>query len=465
MGTTITRMSRRHVLKGAAATTLGLPLLEAMLDRNGEAYADGTPLARRLIVFHCPTALRSSPSRETDGEGLTPTRTGFGYDLRSCLQPLAELGLQRDVSAVSGLFAPPFDAPGGYKSDYHGFAMRSVLTGVRHGFSGYYAEPKGVSVDQVVAEALGAATPFRSLVYQIDPNRDLGLSIQRRATGGFSIVHAQTSPAQAYRTLLTNLPSGQPDPAGSLERRLRLSSLSFARDGIAGLAGRLGASDRQKLEQHLEHVRALEKRLLATATSPGGCRALAFPAADPPNVGVEPDQERRADLFIELIALAVTCQLTHSIFLAGTDRLSRTGMLHELWRNRGGLHAAVQHSAPQAELDRANRWFVGKYARLLASLKAIREGTGTALDTSAAIFVMEGGKAGRAADGGRDPNHSTDNMCMLVAGRAGGLRPGQHVVARDRHPAAVFNTALRALGISRQMGDIADHVPQLFVGP
>ena len=58
-----------------------------------------------------------------------------------------------------------------------------------------------------------------------------------------------------------------------------------------------------------------------------------------------------------------------------------------------------------------------------------------------------------------NPNHSTDNMVMLVAGRAGGLKAGQHIVAKDKHPAHVFNTALQALGISKNLGEISGTVP------
>ncbi len=457
-----TKIGRRELLRGAASTVIGLPLLESMLDGNGTAYADGGPLARRLVVFFCPTSLR--PSSSNPNEAFTPTRTGFGYDLKTCLQPLADFGLQQDVSAVSGLFAAPTDAPGGYKSDYHSYAARVVLTGTRHGFTTQYT-PMGQSVDQIVAETIGSQTRFPSLTYQIDPTRGIGLSVQKRSGGGFGIVQAQTSPTQGYRALVTNLTPGQPDTAGDLNRRLRVSSLSFARDQITALSGRLGARDRQSLDLHLDQVRSLEQRLLAAQPAAGGgCKAIEIPGTDPPNIGSAPDQDKRADLLIDLIGLAVSCQLTHSILIAGADRLVEAGMLHDLWKHLGGLHAQVQHGGNNAELDKANRWFVSKYARLVAKIKSIAEGTATALDNSVVVFAMEGGKAGRAADGGGDANHSTDNMVMLVAGRAGGLKPGQHVVAKDKHPAVVWNTGLRAIGISRELGEIRGQVPELFVG-
>jgi hypothetical protein len=55
---------------------------------------------------------------------------------------------------------------------------------------------------------------------------------------------------------------------------------------------------------------------------------------------------------------------------------------------------------------------------------------------------------------------------MLVGGRAGGLRSGQHVslAGRDLHPAAVMNTAMRAVGVPQDLGDITDRVDELLTG-
>lgn len=460
----LSRLTRRRLLRGACSTVVGLPLFECLLNEHGTAYADGEELPKRFVLFYCPTSL--VPSGGDPSERLTPTVLGPGHDLPYCLQPLGDLGVDADISAVSGLFVPPFDAPGGYDSDYHGNGYQAMLSGLRHGFQGEGWELWGPSVDQLAAATLGAGTAFPSLVLQVDPDRaGYGVSFAKRADGSFWYVEAQTSPARAYSSLFSSFMPAAAPVADDLEQRLRSSSLSYVKDQLGALNAQLGSADRQRLELHLTQVRALEQRILQLASHPQGaqCADPLTPATDPAEVSPSvPDQEARSQLFIDLVQMALACDMTRVVSLSMTDKLTGAGMAHPLWSHIGGLHADVQHASTNADLDEANRWFVAQYAGLLAKLKAVTEGAGTLLDQSAALFLMEGGKGGRAADGGGDQNHSTDNMVMLLAGRAGGLKPGQHIVApADTHVAAVMNTALRAVGVNETLGEIPGFVDGL----
>jgi len=473
----IQRPGRRAFLRGAAGTVIGLPLLESMLDGNGVAHADGTALPCRYFMSQCPTALVTSGSTE---EGLTPTQAGFDYDITPVLQPLADHAVQSDVSVISGLFVAPLDVPGGYDVDYHGQATYAIMTGLRSGFSGVNWRPQGLTADQVVANAVGAATLHPYLYYQLDPQPE-GHAICYEETTGFDgeprVVYRgitpQVSPSLAYRSLFMNFvpPDDEPDPQAELERRLRVSSLSYAGDQITALQARLGATDRQLLDEHLTRVRELEMRLLATPTPTGaGCADPMLPDDDPPELGPDlPDQDARADLFVDLIQMAFACDMTRVLSLGGASALTGSGMRHELWNKTGGLHGEVQHSAAQAELDAANRWFVDVYARVIASFAAVPEGAGSMLDNVAAMFVMEGGKGLtpdplRSGDGGGDSNHSVDNAVMLLAGRSGGLQSGQHLdlTGEDLHPAVVMNTAMRAVGVDETLGEISGTLDVLF---
>ncbi len=471
--------TRRAFLRGAAGTVIGLPLLECMLDGNGLAHADGSELPCRWFLMHCPTSLVVSGSHD---EALTPTQSGFGWAITPVLQPLADHGIKDEVSVISGLFCAPLDVPGGYNVDYHGQAMYAVLTGVRSGFSGVTWRPQGWSPDQLVAQAIGTQTLHPYLYYQLDPQPE-GASICYEQTRGFSDeppivfqgITPQVSPALAYASLFSTFspPGNEPDPQAELERRLRVSSLSYAGEQLTALQTRLGAADKQTLAQHLDKVRELEMRLLADTVPPGaGCADPMLPADDPPDLGQDlPDQEARAALFVDLIQMAFACDMTRVLTLGGASAITGTGMRHAQWNAVGGLHGEVQHASPQANLDAANRWFVDVYARVVASFAEIPEGTGTMLDNVAASFVMEGGKGltadpNRSGDGGGDPNHSVDNAVMMLAGRAGGLAAGQHLnlSGQDLHPAVVLNTAMAALGVDQTLGEVTGTVDALFQG-
>lgn len=457
------RSSRRMFLRGAAATVVSLPLMEFMLNDDGTALADGTTFPCRYLCFYSPTSL--APSGPTRPDGLTPQVEGRGFDFNYCLQPLSERGLEAEVSAISGLFAAPFDAPGGYLADYHGLADKAIMSGMRSGWAAENWRPQGLSADQIIAQAIGDQTRFPSLVYQVDPERaSSGISYERNTSGELWYVEAQTSPAQAYRTLFTGFAPAEPDPTAELERRLRVSSLSYAADQIQSLQRELGAADRLRLEEHLTRVRSLEMQLADTTGSDApSCFDPMHPMDDPADLArTVPDQTARAALFAELIQLAFACDMTRSISICGSNRLTGAGMRHQMWDHIGGLHADVQHGSSQSDLDDANRWFVEQYATILAGLAAVPEADGTVLDHCAAVFAMEGGRDGRMADNGSDPNHSTDNMVYLLAGRAGGLSPGQHIRRPDQHPSLVMTTAMRALGLPDQLGEISGSFDALF---
>lgn len=474
-------LSRRTLLRGAFGTAISLPLLECMLDDHGVAHADGTALPCRYFVMQCPTSLVTSGSRV---EGMTPTRAGFGYDITPVLTPLADHGVAGDCSPVSGLFVAPLDVPGGYNVDYHGQATYAIMTGRRSGFSGTTWRPQGLSADQILQARIGGATRFPFLYFQLDAQAG-GTAICYEETTGFSDedpivwrgLTPQSSPALAYRSLFMGFvpPGEMVDPAAEMERRLRVSSLSYAGDRIAALNARLSGNDRRTLDEHLTRVRALEMRIAASmpGTVTASCRDPLLSMEDPPDLGTDlPDQDARADLFVELITMAFACDMTRVLSLGGASVLTGAGMRHIQWSHIGGLHGEVQHTADQADLDLANRFFVDVYARILAGLKGTPEGdTGTVLDRTAALFAMEGGKGltsdpMRSGDGGGDPNHSVDNYLMLVGGRSGGLRAGQHVslAGRDLHPAVVFNTAMQAVGVNATLGEIEGTVDALFTG-
>lgn len=471
------RLSRRSLIRGAFGTALGLPMLECMLNGNGTALAGGGSLPKRYFLMHCPTSLVTSGSTS---EGLTPTVAGFGYDVRPVLQPFADEDVAGDISVISGLFAAPLDVPGGYNVDYHGQAPFALMTGLRSGFSGVTWRPQGWSADQIARQRMAPTTQFPFLYYQLDSQTG-GTVVSYEETQGYDDepdvvyrgIDPQTSPALAYGQLFTGFapPSDTPDPQAELERRLRMSSLSYAKDGIGSLRARLGKADQQTLDEHLERVRELERRLEAgTGLVSPSCHDPMHSSGDPPDVSVDvPDQAERASRFIELIELAFACDMTRVMTLGGASVMTGSGMRNPAWNRIGGLHGEVQHASDQANLDAANRWFVDVYARIVARLKATPEGEGNVLDSTAAIFMMEGGKGlspdpQRSGDGGADPNHSVDNAVAFLAGRVGGLAPGQHLnlTGQDLHPSRVITTAYQALGLEPTLGEISGAIEALF---
>ena len=110
-------------------------------------------------------------------------------------------------------------------------------------------------------------------------------------------------------------------------------------------------------------------------------------------------------------------------------------------------------------------WHVGHFARLVQKLRDTPEVDGSSvLDHSALVLVFEGGWGYDPESGEALNVHSSENMSALIAGRVGGLNPngGVHVSNAGGHPTQVINTALRAVGVDHEMGEVPGVVDALL---
>ena len=92
-----------------------------------------------------------------------------------------------------------------------------------------------------------------------------------------------------------------------------------------------------------------------------------------------------------------------------------------------------------------------------------RDVTGT-LKRVAALGYEEAETYGFDPEGNRGNSpHSTENMAAFIAGRAGGLKPGQHVSAKGKHPAQVVLSAMNGAGLmAPALGEVKGNLPELF---
>jgi hypothetical protein len=186
--------------------------------------------------------------------------------------------------------------------------------------------------------------------------------------------------------------------------------------------------------------------------------------------GAWSNEEKRAEVFTQLIHMAFVCDLSRvaslmytwaQCFLNANPVFGYPSDFHELSHfSVGGGEAGTGAVADGIS------WHVKHFARLVSLLAAEPDVDGTTiLDNTAMVLTFEGGH-------GFDPEspdnlhsaHSTENMVALIAGHAGGLNKsgGQHLVATDRHPVEVVNTAMHAVGVDADLGEVAGEFPELF---
>jgi hypothetical protein len=454
-------LNRRAFLTGLGGAAVSLPFLEAMLPRRAFA-AQGAP-CRYVAMF-----------AGVEQRACVPSGSGAGYTMPTGLESLESV---RDhISIVTNLEIPAAGAgappAGGKANPHHGNIMMPLLTGYRS-TNENNGVPTSASADQIVAEAVGADTHYKSLEYCAQPDGyrsgDAGIKwvMAYGASGNQKI--AQRSPHLAWDSMFTNFTPSNPADLEAKDKLLqrRLSVLDLVKANGDRLVANVGSWDRQRLERHFDEIRDLERRLTDIPdTSAAGCDALPDPGADPaqqnhPNTAHGgttgyTDEDARANVFVDLIHMALVCDLTRVATLVITSEQS-TMSIDPLFGAPYEMHDVTHNDIPnrQAVWDAITSWHAGFFAKLVQKLVDTPEPSGgTMLDTTVVVLTNSGGPSG----------HGSSNMAMPIAGRPSVLRMGEHIVAQNgAHPCNLFQTAMHAVGVDHDFGELPGLVPSLLV--
>ena len=195
------KLDRRTVLRGAGQIALALPFLEAMHGTGWAAPSDAPP---RFIVFFSGNG--------TIVERWTPVGVGEDFVLDDPADPgriLAPLEPFRDeLLVLSGIDMHSRDhGPGG---NPHDLGMGHMLTATDlvvgpSGVGEFSHLPDGTaggpSIDQVIADAIGGDTAFRSLEFGVRANLDTIRQLTSRMCyrGPFEVLPPENDPRAAFR--------------------------------------------------------------------------------------------------------------------------------------------------------------------------------------------------------------------------------------------------------------------------
>ena len=301
---------RRVVLRGLGAS-LALPLLDSMVPAFAATQSSAAAPVRRLGVHYVPNGMAM--------KSWTPATDGAGFELTRILKPMASYHDRMVV--VSGL--------NGVASNegVHASASTRFLTGVRPARTENNLRA-GVSIDQLIAREAGRETQLASLELAMEPG-----DVSGSCDIGFSCVYTSTI---AWRDETTPLPmehnpravferlfgdAGTTDPAIRLTRlRKDRSLLDSVTDRVAELGRGVGPGDRAKIDQYLDSVREVERRIhMAEAQSDREILAVDQPA------GIPATYEEHAKLMFDLQVLAYQTDLTRVItFMLGRVLSGRT---------------------------------------------------------------------------------------------------------------------------------------------
>ena len=498
------RLKRRALLRGIAGSALALPALEIMQPTPAHAGGSGGP-PKRFVMIYGGMSLGAPYAPQL----VVPTGVGQGYDLPRAVTPLGSEALpsnpglggvgfdvQDHVSIVSGLTVP-WDTgsgvpPGGRTNEFHYNTMGPQTSGMRGG-PGRTEEPNGPTADQIVAEAIGGDSLFPSLSYRVQAVSYIGTNSTggsdsriswRQGDSGLEAIDPIYSPELAYSSLFGAWPGPDPEAAAAAEflLRRRKSVVDLVHDRVQSLIPRLGAADRQRLERHLDEVQGLVDRLAAVPPDgQGDCSRPPEPGEDPPIAGAAieyngnggggagySNEDLRAEILFDLIAMAFACDLTRSAAVRMTFTQSFLQM-GDIVGVPGAIHDHAHSSGTQIPYADAFGWHVKHFARLVARLRDTQDVDGTPLlDHTAVVMLFEGGYGyDHEGDSPDNVTHSTENMVALVGGHAGGLNQGggKHIVATGQHPAKAVLSAMVGCGVAQDtetLGEVTGVLPDLF---
>lgn len=428
-------LSRRTLLRGAGIS-LGLPLLDAMIPALRAENRTAAAPVRRLGFIIYPLGV--------DEARWKPKGEGANYEFSEALAPLAPH--RQKFVVFSGLSSDPDRT----KAGFHDRALASFLTGV---------EPTkgkvqvGISVDQLAAKTLGKETPLTSLELSTENNMGGAAHIGPVFKSATTPLPFEYNPRRVFERLFGE--GGKIDPVASAARDAAdRSSLDSVTERISELKSRLGSGDRRKLDEYVESIRDVERRIQVASNK----RPVDLPAMSRP-AGAPDSWPEHVKLMFDLQALALQADLTRVwTFMYAREA---TSINYPHLDISMGHHEISHHNFEKDKLDALAKINVDQsrlFAYFLSKLEGIKEGNSTLLDHSLILY---------GSNLSVPTSHSQRDLPIIIAGGAAGRVAGGRYVAfpGDETPLTnLYLTMLDKVGVpTEKLGDSTGRLNRLEV--
>jgi hypothetical protein len=438
---------RRTFLRGMGAT-VALPYLDAMepAARALTSTAGSAAVAEKTRVV-CIESVHGAAGSNTWGASKflwSPEKVGRNFELIAegslpALEPWRKyLTL---ISNTDCRMAEAFEAP-----EIGGDHFRSSAVFLTQ------SHPKqtqgsdlyvGTSFDQIVARHIGKETAIPSMQLCIE-NLDQAGGCYYNYACAYTDTISWASPSDPLpmirnpRVAFDLLFGAGANHADRAARRKQSESiLDWIVGEVASLKRELGTADRQRIDQYLENVRELERRIQAVEAKNNSGDPRELPEAP---AGVPDNFAEHMKLMFDFQVLAFESDMTRVFsFKTGRDASSRT--YPESGTNKG-FHPASHHGGREAgilDFNLINRYHVSLLPYFLDKLKNTREGDSNLLEKT---VIMYGSPMA-------DANLHNHRRCpLMLLGHGAGLEGNLHLKAPDGTPMAnAFLTLLHRLGL------------------
>ncbi len=277
-------------------------------------------------------------------------------------------------------------------------------------------------------------------------------------------IGGEQDPSRAFDRVFTDgvtAPTTDPKLAERL-RAERKSVLDIVSHDLKSIQARMGGQDRQKVEQHLAHLRSIEQRITAGTGASSGAIFMPPSRTDFPKIDflANDNYPRIGKMHIDLAVAALASDRSRMVTLQFSQG---NGDIIYNWLGVKGEHHALTHQGTTTpSLDKINEFHFQQFAYLLGKLDAIREGDATLLDNTAVVFANE------AHDG---HSHSPDPSQAFMVGSGGGhFKTGRHIVYPPKSSGSSGRTATPnhsqlLVSLCQYMGAEVTQVSDPSIGP
>jgi hypothetical protein len=414
-------LPRRTFLKGCGAT-LALPLLDAMVPALSAMAQTAANPVRRLGWVYIPMGMNAT--------AWTPAGDGRITELSPSLASL--MPMLDHVTVVTNL-----EIRNAYTTGNHASANCAFLSCSRAKRTEGTDYRLGTTVDQLAARQIGRETPIPSLELGTDliaqvGNCDNGYACAYQNNLSWSSPEVPLPTEADPRVVFERLFG---DGGTSERRRAELKKSGSILDWITAdmvrLQKELGAGDRSRLDQYLNSVREVERRIQRAEKQSG--ETLQVDLERP--ASVPPVWEDHVKLMFDLQVLALQADLTRVItFQMARETSTRT------YPHIGvpEPHHPISHHTNDAEkltkLAKINAHHVSLFAYFIEKMRATEDGTGSLLDHS--VYVLGSGM-------GNPDVHDHSNLPIVLAGSAaGGIKGARHIRYGKQMPLANLHLTL-----------------------
>lgn len=437
-------IDRRTCLKGIGAS-LALPLLDVM------GWADTVPGNTykppvRLGFMYMPHGVIMDQFWPADAESFLSSPPPALLSLRPVLDQCL---LMKGISGV------PIDP---YNGAPHALELSTWLTATLPDPAKRNEIQIAISADQIAANYVGSLTPLPSLELATMPQtwkeNQEGLNEAYYSHCSFrsptQAVPAEVSPRNVLNRLFQKEERDGSGGASTGMSALDRSMLDVVLGGARDLRQSLSVHDQRKLDEYLDSVRSVERRIAAielrqqeAAREKAGVRTSKRKNSDSPPIEIKiPEGEKRSEY------MQVMCDLNVLAFQTDTTRVSTyigstpNGVSYPELGFNDQHHSQTHHAEdPEkvAKVAAITAFNIEQFAYMVKKMHGLREGDGTLLDN---CIMMWG-------SGLEDGNiHERKNLPFIVAGRGGGsINTGRFLPESSGNQGDLLTTLLTCAGV------------------